>query len=66
MGEAIVKPNRLRKAANSKAGTERSFLNSFENLFGDLDCCCCAASSSLFAEVWCSVVRRRVEKPHAC
>ncbi len=31
MGEAIVKPSRLRKEASRTAGTERSFLNIFEN-----------------------------------
>ena len=33
MGDAIVKPSRLRNAAKSTAGTDRSYLNSLENIF---------------------------------
>lgn len=36
MGEAIVKPRRLRKAARRTAGTERSYLNSLDNKLGFL------------------------------
>jgi hypothetical protein len=36
MGEAMVKPSRLRKEASRTAGTERSYLNILDNvaLFG--------------------------------
>ncbi len=33
MGDAMVKPSRLRKDARRTAGTERSYWKSFENAF---------------------------------